>query len=289
MLYAVLALILAVVALTILWPLRSSRAGAEEEAGHIAIYREDAARIDAMAKAGEISPDEADKAREELERRVLAAAGDQAPQAADEPGRKGALSGPAVAVCVVAVLMIAGGGLYALMGRPNVPAQPAEGRLQMDLQQASLEELLERLQAELKREPDQLQGWLLLARTSAKINRAFLARHAYENALRLAPEDPEIRLEYADLLAAMEPAGKPAPQEALDIYQELWVETPSSPRIAMGLLSLYERNGQLRQALGVLEDLRERFPEGSPMRDQMSLQIERLQAELEEQKERSAN
>lgn len=87
----------------------------------------------------------------------------------------------ALALVVAFVLPLTAGGLYLLVGTPGtldgVAAQPT-----MDIDQAVTE-----LRDHLRQQPDDLQGWLLLAQTEAAMHQDAQARDAYGQALRLDP------------------------------------------------------------------------------------------------------
>jgi cytochrome c-type biogenesis protein CcmH len=87
----------------------------------------------------------------------------------------------ALALLVAFVLPLGAGGLYLLVGTPvalnGVAAPPT-----MDIDQAVAE-----LRDHLKQQPNDLQGWLLLAQTEAAMHQNAQARDAYGQALRLDP------------------------------------------------------------------------------------------------------
>lgn len=98
-----------------------------------------------------------------------------------------------LALGVAFVVPLAAAGLYLSVGTPvaldGVPKQaPA-----MDVGQALAE-----LQAHLKAAPDDAQGWLLLAQTTAAMGRSAQARDAYGQLLRLAPDDPVALVGWAE-------------------------------------------------------------------------------------------
>jgi cytochrome c-type biogenesis protein CcmH len=63
----------------------------------------------------------------------------------------------------------------------------------------SLDVLAERLAQRLQREPDDAEGWALLARTYAVLERQQEAVAAYRQALALLPADVQLRVELSEL------------------------------------------------------------------------------------------
>ncbi len=84
--------------------------------------------------------------------------------------------------------------LYLAVGTP--------GALSPQTMPLSLEEELQRLRARLRSNPNDLQGWLLLARGYSSLGRWKEAASSYERALKLAPNDLNLKARYAEALAA---------------------------------------------------------------------------------------
>jgi cytochrome c-type biogenesis protein CcmH len=83
---------------------------------------------------------------------------------------------------------VANGTTPALRGTPGEAEAP-----DMDRAVAGLAE-------RLKNEPDDLEGWMLLGRAYKTMERFGPAREALSNAIRIAPENPDVMVEYAEAL-----------------------------------------------------------------------------------------
>lgn len=96
-------------------------------------------------------------------------------------------SRPVTGAAVAASLALASALLYLVVGTPAAldPAQRTPPTTMVDA--------IVQLRAELERNPDQAEGWHILARAYASEGRTREAMHAYAQAIRLAPD--------ADLLA----------------------------------------------------------------------------------------
>lgn len=106
---------------------------------------------------------------------------------------------PAAGLSAVAGLVLATGLLYFAVGTPNA-LDPAQRRAPQ-----SLEDAISQLEAELKRDPNQVEGWRLLSRAYLAEGRAADAREASVRALKLLPDDPDLLAEAAEMRALAAP------------------------------------------------------------------------------------
>ena len=123
--------------------------------------------------------------------------------AADPPAQPMGSSRAALAVAL-AVLPAAAVVAYLALGRPDLLERPPP---------AAVEQSLERLAERLKERPDDLEGWVLLGRSLQASGRPEHAATAYQFALRLAPDNLDIKGLYAEALAEANHGdflGKPA-------------------------------------------------------------------------------
>jgi len=104
---------------------------------------------------------------------------------------------------------------------PNAPAGPAGGNQAgagpngQDMQQAAqmspqeraafIQSMVDRLAERLKQQPEDLEGWLKLARAYSVLNRYDDARQAWSKAATLAPDKLDVQLDYANALIAGQP------------------------------------------------------------------------------------
>jgi cytochrome c-type biogenesis protein CcmH len=87
-----------------------------------------------------------------------------------------------------------------LLEQRNPAATASNSPAQHEMGEQSLEEMVNVLAARLKEKPDDLRGWILLARSYETLNRYADALLAYGNARRLGGDDPELLADYADAL-----------------------------------------------------------------------------------------
>ena len=136
----------------------------------------------------------------------------------------------ALALLVAFVLPLAAGGLYLLVGTPvalnGVATQPS-----MDIDQAMAE-----LRDHLRQQPDDLQGWMLLAQTETAMRRSAQAREAWDQALRIDPSNGTAMVGWAEA-DSMARDDHRIEGRALDLLQQAVQADPANQR-ALWLLGI---------------------------------------------------
>jgi cytochrome c-type biogenesis protein CcmH len=100
----------------------------------------------------------------------------------------------AVTLLIALVLPLGTGALYLLVGTPAaLNGATAEAAAPISMQQALAE-----LRTHLQQQPDDLQGWMLLAQTSSMLRQPADARDAFDHALKLAPNNAEAMIGWAE-------------------------------------------------------------------------------------------
>ena len=189
---------------------------------HLNILAEQLAALDREHAAGQLDAQQHARARNELQRRMLdestsdgevheQAVGDAPRTRADDAPRTLAIVGLAVPLFAVA--------LYAAVGNPaGLKAQPARTGAQVasnanvnvnpevspEAVQAMLATLAERLERPSANPAVDLQGWTMLARSYAALQRFADAERAYARAITFAPDDAQLLADRADVLAVLQ-------------------------------------------------------------------------------------
>ncbi len=100
----------------------------------------------------------------------------------------------AVTLLIALVLPLGTGALYLLVGTPAaLNGVTAAAAAPISMQQALAE-----LRAHLQQQPDDLQGWMLLAQTSSMLRQPTEARDAFDHALTLDPNNAEAMIGWAE-------------------------------------------------------------------------------------------
>lgn len=159
---------------------------AETREADLAVYRDQLAEIEADRARGLIEAAEADNARAELGRRILAIGtrdeGDVKPEST------GSRSAFWVSTAAAAFISLASVTVYINLGAPGLPDQPHSARLNAPSQNATVAELIGRVEAELRANPEDGRGWDVLAPVYLRLNRFSEAADAYGHAIRLLGE-----------------------------------------------------------------------------------------------------
>ncbi|MDI9239606.1 tetratricopeptide repeat protein [Lysobacter sp. LF1] len=100
---------------------------------------------------------------------------------------------------VVAGLTLATGLMYFAIGAPA-----ALDSTQREMPK-TLEEAISKLETELQRDPNQVEGWRLLGRAYVADGNVAKAAQALDRALKLAPDDPDLLAEAAEMRALAAP------------------------------------------------------------------------------------
>jgi cytochrome c-type biogenesis protein CcmH len=242
----------------------------------VEIYRDQLAEIERDVARGLIGEAEAKAARTEIARRALAADAERSgPDVAATGERRipRAILGLAVVVPMGALL------IYLDVGSPGLPGQPLAERhaVAPDNNAKQDEALVAQLAERMKERPDDLQGWLLLARSYGTLGRYDDAVTAWRNVRRLAPEAPEHIGPLAEAL--VQAAGGSVTPEALALFQAAAKadETDARPRFYLGLARA--QAGDSRGALQAWIDLVTISPRDAPWLPTVRGQIQRIAAQ----------
>lgn len=183
LLWVILAGLTAIVLFFVLRPLAGGGAAAPvREAFDAAVYRDQLQEIESDRARGLIGDAEAEAARLEVARRLLAADSKMADSDAAPKRSKpawAALIGIALALPLAAV------SLYLLYGSPRLPDEPLAARLQDPASATNVAALVARVEARLRTHPNEGQGWDVIAPVYLSMQRYEDAAEAYSQAIRL--------------------------------------------------------------------------------------------------------
>ncbi|MGI8561661.1 MAG: tetratricopeptide repeat protein [Luteimonas sp.] len=124
----------------------------------------------------------------------------------------------------VAVLVpVLGFCLYQIVGTPVGIGTVARQAPQ------TLEEAVAQLEADLARDPRQVEGWRLLGRAYAEQQQADQARDAFGRAAALVPDDDDVQVEYAEAQALANP-GRRFDEDTTALLRRVLARTPAHQR-----------------------------------------------------------
>ena len=273
-------LILALVATTLIvlvWPLVRTRPrdpAPDEGEATTAVLRDQRRQLDADHQAGLLSDEERARAHEELVARLGTELKDAPPRAVDAPSRLPWLA----ALMLVALLPAVAIVTYFLLGTPAAVRSASQDQPHA-VSQEQMAAMVETLAARMRANPDDPNGWLLLARSYTALGRFREAAQAYAEAAQRIPEDAQLYADWADALAMAQGrtlAGEPTQL----IERALKVDPRNRKALALDATVKLER-GDLAGALAQWRTLRTLVPEGTE-------EAQRVDAVITEVEERQA-
>jgi cytochrome c-type biogenesis protein CcmH len=198
---------------------------------NIAIYRDQRRELDADLAAGKLVPAEHEKARAELEARLLEdvdAAGEATPR--PRGGRR-------TAVLVGIAMPLAALAVYLAVGSPGALSPQADpGAVTAE----QIDEMVGRLAARLRENPDDADGWKMLGRSYAVLGRFGEAVDAYAKAAVRAPRDAQLLADFADALAMAHGRSLQGEPEKL-VLRALEIEPRNLKALALAGTAAFDR------------------------------------------------
>jgi cytochrome c-type biogenesis protein CcmH len=191
---------------------RDAAAAPQADQLNLAVLRDQLRELEADREQGSIDAEAYTAARRELEQRVAEDV-HLAPRAATAPGTTAAVAASTPPArwqaAVLALALVAGvGALYATLGTPQAlvaqgaaPAAGAGGQPLDPHTSTEAEAMVAKLAERMAREPQDPNGWALLARSYSAMGRFVAASGAYSRLIALIPDDAQILSDYADVLA----------------------------------------------------------------------------------------
>lgn len=197
--WIIAALLIVAALLFLLLPLlrHNTNSGVAAQRLNLAVYRDQQRELEADRHAGTLSEAQYERARQDLERRLLDdVAADQAPVIVVQPPRRLTAIVMGVAVPLLAV------GLYFTVGNPHALAPvalPDAAREEVSAEQ--IQAMVAKLAERMKQNPDDPKGWAMLAKSYAVMGRFDDATAAYRKAVERVPDDADLLADFADTLA----------------------------------------------------------------------------------------
>ncbi len=194
-LWFVLALMTMTAVFAVLWPL--SRTRSATSGSDVAVYRDQLEEVERDRVAGLIAAPEAEAARVEVARRLIAAA--DTPEAKLNPSlRRRRMT----AVAAIGIFPLAALALYLALGSPLQPGSPVSARATIPLQQQSIESMIAQVEAHLEKNPEDGRGWEVLAPAYLRTGRYDDAVKAVRNAIRILGSTPSREADLGEALTA---------------------------------------------------------------------------------------
>jgi cytochrome c-type biogenesis protein CcmH len=278
--------VLVAIALTFLLPpLLRKQMPATSDITSLPIYREQLQELQADFANGAIQEAQFHEAEQELKRRLLEETSVQAmPTNAGNRQRW-------IAAVIALALPVASFALYKFLGQPEafVPSSH-QTSAPIDAENITPQQfatMTQRLAVKLRDQPNDAQGWTMLARAYMALGRSNDATMAYDRATLLVPDNAALLAEYAHALATRNNnsfAGRPRELVAQGLKLQ-----PNNPRIlALAGSAAFEAK-DFNAAIRYWQQLLAQVPKKSDITTEIVASIDAARAALGQKPEASAS
>ena len=264
-LWIAFAILAAAVIAALARPMLADRAAPEaEDEADLAVYRDQMAEIEADLERGLITRSEAKSARAELGRRMIVRADGQSGKANAAKTWIPSASPTHIAYATAAIVPVLTLAIYLGVGSPWLPGMPLTARMHSDPTKSSVNELIAKVEAQLRNTPEDGVGWDVLAPVYLRQRRYDDAANAFGQALRLLGETPKRLRGFgeATVMANNGIVTEPA-RKAFERIVELDKDQPN-PEARFWIALSDEQEGKIAEARLGYENLLKEAPEGAP-------------------------
>ncbi|MBP6056880.1 MAG: c-type cytochrome biogenesis protein CcmI [Nitrosomonas sp.] len=218
----------------------------EHDAVNITVYRDQLTELGNDLENDILTQEQYNKSKQELQQRML----QDVPEGEKMAIKKNkSIYNIATSVVIVLILPLAAVFLYLVIGdtRGLLPQAQLANATQMNrggdnspAGHDNFSSVLENLIARLDKNPEDIEGWIMLGRTYAIMERYADASNTYAKLAELAPNNPQILSDYADVLA-MKNQGNLAGKPTELIYQALSIDPQYPKALALAGTAEFEQ------------------------------------------------
>jgi cytochrome c-type biogenesis protein CcmH len=277
--------VLIAIALAFVLPPLLQRSNTEENStrglkeANVAVYRDQLSELEEDLQNGLVSHEQYEQDRDEIERRLLE---DVAANEISSPGRKPVAESRAVVYAVALGLPILATALYTRIGNPNGtatrptvsaasqtgPAAPGNaGEFSAERIEANVASLARRLE----QNPNDTQGWIMLARSYTSLEKYPEAGAAYAKATALKTDDADLLADYAFVLAMQN--GRRLQGQPVEVIKKALKIDPENPKALELAGSAAFEAGDYKEALSYWQKLLLKTPPQSELGQALSERI----------------
>ena len=268
-------LLIVVVAAFILPPLwlglRAPKPKTDRKEANLAIFRDQLAELERESTEGSLAAADFEQAKRELQRRLLE---EVEPSAADGVA---ATHGPSrkTAIAILLLLPILGLLGYGMLGNPKA-LDPTQTAAPQQMTPEKINEMVASLAAKMKANPDDMQGWLMLARSYKSLGRYDEAVETFAKAEKAIDKDPDQLAAYAETVAMANGKGlKGKPAQLVE--KALKVDPKHGHSLFLAGAAAME-SGDNKKGIAYWEALLEQVEPGSEIDQMLRSGIEKMKA-----------
>jgi len=259
-LWLILALMTAAAIFAVVWPLaqngKAARSGSD-----VVVYRDQLDEVERDLAAGTISKTEAEAARVEISRRLLAAAEAAKAAPTQMPAANTWYRRTGIIVAVL-LLPIGAGSLYLRIGSPGLASETLVAQRDEQLnRQAGIENLVAKVEEHLQSNPKDGRGWEVLAPVYMQLGRYSDAVEAWRNVLKFLGESADRQANLGEALMAQANGAITAEAHAAFTRAVTLDGTTVSARYYLGVAA--EQDGRRDDAAKIWRDLIADSPAGA--------------------------
>jgi cytochrome c-type biogenesis protein CcmH len=255
----VFALMTVAAVFAVLWPL-GRRYQLRADGTEVAVYRDQLAEIDRDLAGGLIGAAEAEQARIEISRRLLAASNaETAPVAAPSTSLR-----RAVAIVALLGLPLMAVAIYLPLGSPQLGDFPLAARSRAPDGQQPLVNLVAQVEAHLEKNPTDGRGWTVLAPVLGRLGRYDDAVRAWRNAITYAGDSSDRRADLGE--AMMAAAGGVVTAEAKAEFERALSMNAEEAKASYFLGLAAEQDGRSADAAAIWKAMLAKAPADAPWR-----------------------
>jgi len=245
--------------------------GVSAEKLNASIHRDQLAALEVDLARGVISQQDFETTRDELQLRLLDDT--ESFEAAPSENGTGFWNSKRTAAAITLCVPLLALGIYLQLGTPAAINPVISAATVSDPQ---IQQMVDTLVAKLKENPDNPTGWAMLARSYKVMGRLSEAQQAYEKAGSAVHSNPDMLVDYAEILAIM--ANNNFIGEPKKLVDEALALNPEHPMgLMMAGVAAYQ-HADFNGAVGAWTKLLTLLPAGSPDAQQIQANIDDAQA-----------
>ena len=268
-LWLVFALMTAAAIFAVLLPL-GLRGSPSSDGGEASVYGDQLAEIDRDVASGQIGKPEANAARVEIGRRLIAAA-DQEARLALTSNTTWRRAAAVLALVGLPVLTIA---VYLPLGSPRLGDFPLAERSRAPDGTQPLEAMVAQVEQHLEKNPTDGRGWNVLAPVLVRLGRYDDAIMAYRNAISYAGDTAERHADLGEVMAAA--AGGVITADAKSEFERAVALDANDAKANYFLGLAAEQDGRRADAVSIWQAMLDKAPQNAPWRAAVQAALTRV-------------
>lgn len=252
MIWAFFAILTALAVISVLHPVMRRRPAQATAAPETEFYKAQLAEIERDLARGVIGAAEADSARTEAGRRLLAAASQ-----IEEGAAVAAPERPLAAIAILVAIPAVAVALYLSIGQPDSPDMPLAARLEQA--GTDVDAALAKIEAHLQKNPDDGRGWEVVAPAYLRMRRPEDSAKAWTQAIRVLGETPE-RLTSRGEAIVFGASGVVTAEARASFERALQLDA-DMPQARYYMALAAEQDGDAQKALAIYRDMLAKAPD----------------------------